>query len=286
MPLLRTDDPTEAQQIVRRWQNDGLTVGFVPTMGALHEGHLSLVRASAAECERSVMSVYVNPTQFAPEEDLEEYPRQLDQDCRLAERQGVDMVFHPTDQSMYPNGFCTYVTQQGLTETLEGRLRPMHFRGVLTVVCKLLHIVPADRAYFGRKDFQQTVVVRRMVRDLNMSVSIRVLPTVREDDGLALSSRNSYLNADERVQARVLYRALTEAVQRHRRGQTDPIALRAVMCQIIKEAPLAGVDYVEIVDQESLAPVETVDEGDIALLAVRIGKTRLIDNMPFAQDTE
>ena len=272
--------------MVRGWRAGGLTVGFVPTMGALHEGHLSLIRAADAECDRTAVSVYVNPTQFAPEEDLEEYPRQLETDCQVAGRNGADMVFHPSNEAMYPDGFSTYVTQEGLTEVLEGEHRPTHFRGVLTVVCKLLNIVPADRAYFGRKDFQQTVVVRRMVRDLDMPTEIRVMPTVREDDGLALSSRNAYLGEDERRQALCLYRALTEALRLYRGGEREADAIREAMREKIESAPLARPDYVEIVDRETLRPVECVDERAVAVLAVRIGDTRLIDNMPFGDPGE
>jgi len=284
MTLQRISDPIDARRIVRAWQREGLSVGFVPTMGALHEGHLSLVRASAAECDRTVVSIYVNPTQFAPGEDLDKYPRRLEADCRLAAEAGADLAFCPTDRAMYPDGFCTYVVQEGLTDVLEGASRPTHFRGVLTIVCKLFHCVPADRAYFGRKDFQQTVVVRRMVRDLDIPVEVRVLPTVREPDGLAMSSRNSYLSHEERRQALCLYEALSEAVRLYRQGHTDADALRDAMRRIIAGAPLARPDYVEIVDTRTLKPVAQVTGRAIAVLAVRVGQTRLIDNMPFGED--
>lgn len=282
MALIRSSSPDETRAVVRGWQAEGLTVGFVPTMGALHEGHLSLVRASAAECDRTVVSIYVNPTQFGPEDDLERYPRRLEQDCRLAEENGTDLVFCPTDEGIYPEGFATYVMQEGLTEVLEGKFRPGHLRGVLTVVCRLLNIVPAKRAYFGQKDFQQSVVVRRMVSDLNIPTDIRVMPTVREADGLALSSRNEYLNEQEREQAPCLYGALSEAQQLYRAGERDAAAICSAMHRFIAGASLAKPDYVEIVDRKMLAPVERVTDDAVAVIAVRIGRTRLIDNMPFA----
>ncbi len=277
----RSSSPEHVREQVRAWQAAGLSVGLVPTMGALHEGHVSLIRASASECDRTVISIYVNPTQFAPGEDLEHYPRRLDQDCRLAERNGVDLAFCPTDREMYAEGHATYVAQEGLSEVLEGESRPTHFRGVLTVVCKLFHIAPADRAYFGQKDFQQTVVVRRMVRDLSLPVVIRVMPTVREPDGLAMSSRNAYLNEEERCQAVCLYRALSEAAEMYRSGERDPAAARKAMLGTIGSHPLARTDYVEIVDRETLEPVGELTDRAVAVLAVRIGATRLIDNMPL-----
>jgi len=283
MTLQRACTPSEARDVVRAWQREGLRVGFVPTMGALHEGHLSLLRASAAECDRTVISIYVNPTQFAPTEDLAKYPRRLDADCRAAAEAGADLCFCPSDAVMYPDGFATYVVQEGLTGVLEGASRPTHFRGVLTIVCKLLHGVPADRAYFGQKDFQQTVVVRRMVRDLGMPVEVRVMPTVREPDGLAMSSRNAYLNAEERVQALCLSTALKEAQRLYAEGRTDADALREAMRRTIAEAPLARPDYVEIVDRETLEPLQTVTGRAVAVLAVKVGETRLIDNAPFGE---
>jgi pantoate--beta-alanine ligase len=283
MPLRRTSDPQQARSIVQGWNRDGVLSGLVPTMGALHEGHLSLIRASAAECDRTAVSIYVNPTQFGPGEDLEEYPRRLEEDCRTAEREGVDLAFCPSDEEMYREGHCTYVVQEGLTDVLEGEFRPTHFRGVLTVVCKLFNILPARRAYFGQKDFQQTVVVHRMVRDLNLPVEIRVKPTVREDDGLAMSSRNQYLNGEEREQALCLYRALEEAARLYLRGVKEADAVRAAMQGIIEDAPLARPDYVEVVDEETLEPVSRLTDRAVAVLAVRIGQTRLIDNLPMSE---
>jgi pantoate--beta-alanine ligase len=280
--MKRTSQPDEAHRAVQAWHAEGLTVGFVPTMGALHDGHLSLIRASAAECNRTVVSIYVNPTQFGPAEDLARYPRRLTEDLRLAEGAGADLAFCPTDEAMYPEGYATYVVQEGLTQVLEGRSRPTHFRGVLTVVCKLFGIVPADRAYFGQKDFQQTVVIRRMVRDLNLPVTVRVMPTVREPDGVAMSSRNAYLSKDERRQATCLYGALTEARRLYQAGETDAAALRRAMEEVIARAPLARPDYVEVVDAETLAPVARATDGAVAVLAVRLGATRLIDNAALA----
>ena len=286
MTLQRTTAPPEARQVVAAWRREGLTVGFVPTMGALHEGHMSLLRASAAECDRTVISIYVNPTQFAPGEDLAKYPRRLDADCRMAAGAGAHMAFCPTDKVMYPDGACTFVVQDGLTGVLEGAARPTHFRGVLTVVCKLFHAVPADRAYFGQKDFQQTVVVRRMVRDLDIPILVRVMPTVREADGLAMSSRNAYLSAEERRQATCLHRALIEALRLYGEGQTEADALRDAIQGIIAGAPLARVDYVDIVDAETLEPLQQAGPRAVAVLAVRLGATRLIDNMPFTTKTD
>jgi pantoate--beta-alanine ligase len=281
MAVRRIMEPDEVRRTVKAWQAEGRRVGFVPTMGALHEGHLSLIRASVAECDRTVLSIYVNPTQFAPTEDLARYPRPVERDCALADGAGADVVFCPADGAMYPDGFATYVTQERLTEVLEGKSRPTHFRGVLTVVCKLLHMVPAERAYFGRKDFQQTVVVRRMVRDLNLPTTICVRPTVREPDGLAMSSRNVYLNAEERAQAVCLVRALRKARALFGGGETDAEALREAMRRILGEAPLARPDYAELVDGDTLEPVAMAGERSVAVLAVRVGSTRLIDNMPL-----
>ncbi len=282
MPLPRSTCPNETRGIVRAWQAEGLSVGLVPTMGALHEGHLSLVRASDGECDRTVVSIYVNPTQFGAGEDLARYPRNLDGDCRLAEGAGADLVFCPADEAIYPDGHCTFVDQPGLTEVLEGEFRPAHFRGVLTVVLKLLHIVPANRVYFGRKDFQQTVVVRRMVRDLNVPTEVRVMPTVREPDGLAMSSRNRYLSEEERRQAVCLHRALVAARERYAAGETAGDVLCRTMGRVIAEAPMAQADYVEVVDCETLEPRDVVTDRAVAALAVRIGRTRLIDNMPLS----
>ena len=275
----RSPDGTRGR--VRLWQREGLLVGLVPTMGALHEGHLSLVRASVAECDRTVVSIFVNPAQFGPGEDLARYPRRLESDCRLLESAGTDLVFAPTDAAMYPPGFCTYVVQERLIDRLCGAFRPGHFRGVLSVVAKLLNIVPADRAYFGRKDFQQCVVIRRMVEDLNLPVRVRVMPTVRERDGLAMSSRNEHLAPAQREQAVCLYRALTAARQLFQAGERSAQRLIEEMRRVIAACPLARVQYIEIVVPDTLDPVDRVSEGSVAALAVYVGEVRLIDNLPF-----
>lgn len=284
MSLQPEKDPDRTREQVRSWRQDGLTVGFVPTMGALHEGHLSLVRGAVVECDRTVVSIYVNPTQFGEGEDLEEYPRRLAEDCAKLEEAGADFVFAPSDQQMYPDGYATYVVQERLTERLCGAFRPGHFRGVLTIVSKLFNIVPADRAYFGRKDFQQSVVIRQMVKDLNFPIRIRALPTVREEDGLAVSSRNEYLTDSERAQATCLYRALCEARRLYEGGETDADALVDAMDRIIGDEPDTDVEYIEIVDPETLEPVEQASDRAVAALAVNLGEARLIDNMPLAEE--
>ena len=260
-----------------------MSVGLVPTMGALHEGHLSLARACVAECDHTVVSIFVNPTQFPPGEDLDRYPRRLQDDCRVLTEVGADLVFAPATETMYPPGACTYVSQDKLMDRLCGAFRPGHFRGVLTIVAKLFNIIPAHRAYFGRKDFQQTVVIRRMVADLDMPIAVRVLPTVREKDGLAMSSRNEYLSADQRRQAVCLYEALDEARQRFRAGETSPQRLIDGMSDVIARRPDARAQYVEIVDPQTLDAAGDVTEDSVGALAVHVGETRLIDNMPFGK---
>jgi len=259
-------------------RGEGRRIGLVPTMGALHEGHLSLVRRARSDCDVVVVSIFVNPTQFAPGEDLDRYPRAFDADGAACEERGVDVVFAPAAGEMYSPAAETSVVQEGLAMVLEGASRPSHFRGVLTVVLKLFNIVAPDVAYFGRKDYQQTVVIRRMVADLDLPVEVAVLPTVREADGLAMSSRNRSLTAEEREQAACLYAALERCAERLRDGQTDPARLRAEMAARIAEEPLARVDYVEIVKDGGLEPVEAVERGHVALVAARVGQTRLIDN--------
>ena len=278
---MATDILAAAQDTRRRvvdWRRGGLTVGFVPTMGALHEGHLSLLRASAAECDRTVVSVYVNPTQFGPGEDFGAYPRRPQADADAAARAGADLVFAPADAAMYPDGFCTHVTQEGLTDVLEGAARPGHFRGVLTVVLKLLNLVPCDRAYFGHKDFQQTVVIRRMVTDLSLPVDIRVMPTVREADGLAMSSRNERLTPRGRAQAVCLHEALEAARQSFSDGERSGECLRALMKDTMAKRPDVQPQYAEIVSPETLQPVVEACASSVAVLAAIIDEVRLIDN--------
>ena len=281
LPVLTS--PPKVRDTVLAWRSAGLSVGFVPTMGALHEGHLALVRRSAAECDRTVVSVYVNPTQFDRRDDLENYPRRLESDCGLLQGAGANLVFAPSDEVMYPGGFCTYVVQEGLSDRLCGAFRPGHFRAVLTVVLKLFQIVPADRAYLGRKDFQQTVVIRRMAADLNLPIEIRVLPTVREGDGLALSSRNERLTAEHRRQAVCLYEALGAARRRFQAGEKSAARLIEMMKGAIARYPAARLQYIEIVSPDTLESVAQVSESSVAALAVFLGDVRLIDNMPFGE---
>lgn len=255
-------------------------LGFVPTMGYLHEGHLRLVRQAREECGAAAASIFVNPTQFGPKEDLSRYPRDLERDLRLLEAEHVDLVFVPSAPEMYPEGYSTFVEVRGVTETLEGAVRPGHFRGVATVVCKLLNIVQPTRAYFGQKDAQQVVVIRIMARDLNIPVEIVVAPTVREPDGLAMSSRNVYLSAEERRAAPVLSRALAAAEARYARGERDAEALRRLVRALLDAEPLANADYVSVADPLTLQELEQIGErGALISLAVRFGTTRLIDNV-------
>ncbi len=253
-------------------------VGLVPTMGYLHEGHLSLVRAARAQDGHVVVSIFVNPTQFGPGEDYERYPRDSERDLSLLRDEGVDAVFMPSVGELYPEGASTFVEVEGLTEVLEGAHRPGHFRGVTTVVAKLFEIVQPARAYFGRKDAQQLLVVRRMARDLRFDVEIAGLPTVREPDGLALSSRNAYLSPEEREAAPVLSRALGRARELFAGGERDAERLREAMRSLIAGEPLARVDYVSVADGETLRELDRLDRPALASLAVRIGATRLIDN--------
>jgi pantoate--beta-alanine ligase len=255
------------------------TWGFVPTMGYLHEGHLSLVRRARAENDRVAVSIFVNPTQFGPHEDYARYPRDLERDLRLLEPLGVDLVFVPSVEEMYPPGFQTWVIVEEVSRPLEGASRPGHFRGVATVVAKLFNILQPDRAYFGQKDAQQTVVIRRMVQDLNIPVEIVICPTVREPDGLAMSSRNTYLNPEERRAATVLFRALQAAKARYEVGERDAERLREAMREVIRAEPLARIDYVSVAHPETLQELERVEGPALLSLAVYIGTTRLIDNL-------
>ena len=259
-------------------QQLGGSVGLVPTMGYLHEGHLALVKRARAENSTVFVSIYVNPTQFGPREDFGAYPRDLSRDLELLRGEGVDVVFVPSDDEMYPPEFSSWVDVEKVTEQLEGASRPRHFRGVSTVVAKLFDIVQPSRAYFGQKDAQQSVVIKRMVADLNMGLEIVVVPTVRESDGLAMSSRNVYLSPDERQAATVLFRALTLAQQLWQGGEKDAEEIRRQMTLLIQKEPLAQIDYVSIADANTLEELEVIDRPALAFLAVRIGNTRLIDN--------
>ena len=271
---------------VREWRRPlSGTVGLVPTMGALHEGHLSLVRRARAECDQVAVSVFVNATQFGPREDLARYPRDLRRDRRLLEEACCDLLFAPTAKEMYPAGCDTLVEPGAVAAPLEGERRPGHFRGVATVVLKLLNIVAPTRAYFGQKDAQQLVVIRKMVTDLNVDVGVVQCATVREADGLALSSRNDYLSPEERAAAPVLYRALDTARQRFQAGQRDAASLRAAMLEVLGYEPRAKADYISVADPLSLRELERVDTGALLSLAVRIGDTCLIDNVLLPDPT-
>jgi len=255
------------------------SVGFVPTMGYLHEGHLALVKHARAENAIVVVSIFVNPTQFGPSEDLGTYPRDLDRDLKLLEKEKADIVFVPSDVEMYPPEFSTWVDVEKVTERLEGASRPGHFRGVATVVAKLFNIVQPTKAYFGQKDAQQAIVIKRMVVDLDTDIEIVVVPTVRESDGLAMSSRNTYLSPEERQAATVLFRALSLARRLWQGGEEDADKIRYEMKSLIAKEPLAQIDYVSIADANTLKELEEIDCPALASLAVRIGRTRLIDNI-------
>jgi pantoate--beta-alanine ligase len=270
----------EMRQTSENIRSRGLGLGLVPTMGYFHEGHLSLMRRARAECDVVVTSIYVNPTQFGVLEDFERYPRDLPRDLEMAESVGVDYVFAPSDGEMYPEGFATSIRVANLSAPLCGWARPGHFEGVATVVAKLFNIIAPTVAYFGAKDYQQTVVIRRMVADLNLPVRIVVCPTVRESDGLAMSSRNTYLSPEERKQAPRIYQALREAAQMWRSGCSDAAVLRGHIRDLLQAPPAFQIDYVEIVHPESLLPLKTVgQEGGVAAVAVFLGRTRLIDNI-------
>ncbi|MBN8551867.1 MAG: pantoate--beta-alanine ligase [Caulobacterales bacterium] len=260
------------------------SLGFVPTMGFLHEGHLTLVRAAKARMGAVACSIFVNPTQFAPSEDLARYPRDLERDLALLEAAGCDLVFAPAPETVYPPGFSTRIEVEGVTAPLEGAVRPGHFSGVATVVTKLFNMVQPDAAWFGQKDAQQCAVIRRMARDLDLPVEIVVAETVREPDGLAMSSRNVYLATDERQAALCLIEALRAAAAAFDAGERDAAVLRAAMSQVLAAEPMARPDYVSIADPDTLAELDAIDaRGAVASLAVRIGRTRLIDNLLFGE---
>ncbi|KYH33929.1 pantothenate synthetase [Moorella mulderi DSM 14980] len=268
-----------ARKFVAAARQQGKSIGLVPTMGYLHEGHLTLARTAREQNDVVMMSIFVNPTQFGPGEDLERYPRDLERDRKLAAGAGVDAIFAPAVAEMYPPGYATYVQVEGLTEVLCGASRPGHFRGVATVVSKLFNIVQPDRAYFGLKDYQQAVVIKRLVRDLNFPVDIITVPTVREPDGLAMSSRNKYLDPDQRRSALALYRALNLGAELIRSGERRAAVVREAMAGEILARPGTRVDYVAVNDAETLAPLEEIKGRVLLALAVWVGNTRLIDNL-------
>lgn len=273
-------------QLAREVHSQERIVGLVPTMGALHEGHFSLIRAAKSECSPVVVSIFVNPKQFGPSEDFQKYPRAFEADRAALENLGVDYLFAPTPEEMYPRGFRTTVAVEGLSEKLEGRSRPGHFQGVTTVVLKLLEIVQPSRAYFGRKDAQQARIIRQMALDLNLATQIVVRPILREPDGLALSSRNVYLNANERRAAVALYRSLEATRQEIIAGERNAARLLVALRRVMDAEPGVVLDYAEIVDAETLEPVVSLRGDCLMLLAAKLGKTRLIDNAIIEQDNE
>ncbi|MEO2508882.1 pantoate--beta-alanine ligase [Clostridium paraputrificum] len=272
---------TDVREYVSKWKLEGLKIGFVPTMGYLHEGHKSLIDRAVKENDRVVVSIFVNPTQFGPKEDLANYPRDLERDASLCSDSGVDLIFAPEVDEMYFDDFCSFVDMEGLTKGLCGKSRPIHFRGVCTIVCKLFNIVSPDNAYFGEKDAQQLAVIKRMVRDLNFNVNIIGCPIVRENDGLAKSSRNTYLNDEERKAATILNKALKLGKEALDNGLRECSELVDIINKEIQLEPLAKVDYVEVVDSSSMGNLDIIKNNVLVAIAVYIGKTRLIDNFTY-----
>lgn len=279
MKVVKTISEVRAQ--VKDWKKAGLSVGLVPTMGYLHEGHKSLIERACQENDKVVVSIFVNPTQFGPNEDFAAYPRDLERDAALCESVGATLVFHPEPEEMYGEDFHTYVNMEVLSETLCGKTRPIHFRGVCTVVSKLFHIVTPDRAYFGQKDAQQLAIIKRMVRDLNFDIEIVGCPIVREPDGLAKSSRNTYLSPEERKAALILSQAIHLGQELTQNGETDAEKIVQEMKNLIETEPLAKIDYVQAVDAVSMQPVSKMEGAVLVAMAVYIGKTRLIDNFIY-----
>lgn len=272
---------SEVRNEVKAWKKAGLSVGLVPTMGYLHEGHKSLMERACQENDRVVVSIFVNPTQFGPNEDFAAYPRDLQRDAAMCEAVGVALIFHPEPEEMYGKDFHTYVNMEVLSETLCGKTRPIHFRGVCTVVSKLFHIVTPDRAYFGQKDAQQLAIIKRMVKDLNFDIEIVGCPIVREKDGLAKSSRNTYLNPEERKAALILSQAIYLGQELTKNGEKDAEKIVQDMKHLIETEPLAKIDYVQAVDAASMQPVSEIKGEVLFAMAVYIGKTRLIDNFIY-----
>ena len=277
MQIARTVE--EAKQITRAWKRNGETIGLVPTMGYLHEGHASLIERARKENDRVVVSVFLNPTQFAPNEDLESYPRDFDRDCALCEKIGADLVFHPEPEEMYHDPHA-FVNIDLLSSTMDGAARPIHFRGVCTVVSKLFNIMQPDNAYFGQKDAQQLAIVKKMAADLNFDVKVNGCPIVREADGLAKSSRNTYLSAEERAAAPILFKAIQKGREIIEPGMRAA-DLEAAMKDVLASEPLANTEYVTAVDALTMQPVEAIDRDVLVAMAVRIGTTRLIDNFSY-----
>ena len=276
MHVIRTIPETMAK--VKELRQGGKTVGFVPTMGALHEGHLSLIRAARSETDLVVVSIFVNPSQFGPTEDFDSYPRTLEQDTLTCDKERVDILFAPRSGDMYPAGYATYMLQERYTEPFEGEIRTGHFHGVCTICAKLFNIVRPTKAYFGQKDYQQSVVIRRMVRDMNFDIEIRVCPIIREADGLAMSSRNSCLSPEERAQAVCFSKALRKAEEMFEAGERRAAPLIAAMEKILQESPQARLDYVAVVNPDSLREIRRIESEAAILMAARLGKVRLLDN--------
>ncbi|WP_346928507.1 pantoate--beta-alanine ligase [Clostridium sp.] len=275
------NDVSKVREIVKGWKAEGLKVGLVPTMGYLHEGHESLIKKAVSENDRVVVSVFVNPTQFGPNEDLDKYPRDLERDSKLCENAGASLIFHPEIENMYCKDASTFVDVEGLTTGLCGSSRPTHFRGVCTVVSKLFNIVPANRAYFGEKDAQQLAVIKRMVRDLNFDIEIVGCPIVREEDGLAKSSRNTYLSVEERKAALVLNKSLSMAKNLMDAGERNADNIKKLIKENIEKEELSKIDYIEVVSSNTMESVHEIEEDVLVALAVYFGKTRLIDNFTY-----
>ena len=273
------NDVKKMSALSSAFRKKGEVIGFVPTMGYLHQGHLSLIRQARKDSDVVIVSIYVNPTQFGPKEDFKKYPRNLRRDLNLCRKEGVGIVFAPSDKQMYPHGFVTHVDVKGLTEGLCGADRTGHFKGVTTIVSKLFNIVKPDIAYFGQKDAQQAIVIERMVQDLDMDLKIKVLPIVREADGLALSSRNKYLSSDERTRATALFRSLQQAEDMIESGNTNPRIIVDKMRSCIKKAGPTKIDYISIVDTKKLKPLKRIKGEILVAVAAYFGKTRLIDNI-------
>ena len=272
---------SEVREEVQKWRSEGLTIGLVPTMGFLHEGHQSLIAASVRDNDRTIVSVFVNPTQFGPNEDFDAYPRDLAKDTALCESTGADLIFNPEPEEMYPEGFCSYANITGLSDALCGKSRPIHFKGVCTVCSKLFNIATPDRAYFGEKDAQQLAIIRRMVLDMNFPLEIVGCPIVREADGLAKSSRNTYLNEKERQAALILSKAIFAGRKLVEEGEKDAKKVTGMMKEMTDSEPLAVIDYVDMVDFGTMKDVDRVEGTVLCAIAVKIGKTRLIDNFIY-----
>ncbi|WP_195988481.1 pantoate--beta-alanine ligase [Clostridium sp. D53t1_180928_C8] len=279
--MIVLDKINELRDRVKGWKSQGLKVGFVPTMGYLHEGHESLIKKASEENDKVVVSIFVNPIQFGPKEDLSTYPRDLERDSKVCEGAGADIIFHPKNEEMYFEDFSTFVDMNGLTSGLCGKSRPTHFRGVCTVVTKLFNIVSPDRAYFGEKDAQQLAIIKRMVRDLNIDVEVIGCPIVREKDGLAKSSRNTYLSMEERSAATILNKSLNIAREKIKDGERNSANIISTIKEIIESERLAKIDYIEVVDSFSMEDVGVIENSVLVAIAVFIGKTRLIDNFIY-----